>query len=193
MAQMTKRALEASLKRLLLEKPLSRITISEIAEDCGINRMTFYYHFKDIYDLVEWCFAEDVKRATEGNMSFGSWQEGFLNVFRLAAENKPLVMNVYQDMDKEHILRYVAPFVHNVVRGTVDRRAAGTDVSEEDKKFIADFYEYAFIGLMLSWIEGDMREDPAVIVERTSRLISGNIDRALESFQPEPVLSNEDL
>ena len=53
MSQVTKRALEASLKHLLLQKPLNKITINDIAEDCGINRMTFYYHFKDIYDLVE--------------------------------------------------------------------------------------------------------------------------------------------
>ena len=44
MSQITKRALEQSLKNLLLRKPLNKITISDIAEDCGINRMTFYYH-----------------------------------------------------------------------------------------------------------------------------------------------------
>ena len=54
MSDLTKRALEQSLKNLLLQKPLSKITISDIADDCGINRMTFYYHFKDIYDLIEW-------------------------------------------------------------------------------------------------------------------------------------------
>ena len=44
MSQVTKRALEQSLKNLLLKKPLTKITINDIAEDCGINRMTFYYH-----------------------------------------------------------------------------------------------------------------------------------------------------
>lgn len=53
MSQITKRALEQSLKNLLREKPLSKITVTDITEDCGISRMTFYYHFKDIYDLVE--------------------------------------------------------------------------------------------------------------------------------------------
>ena len=53
MSQTTKRALEASLKKLLLQKPLNKITINDITEDCGVNRMTFYYHFKDIYDLVD--------------------------------------------------------------------------------------------------------------------------------------------
>ncbi|WP_240928830.1 TetR family transcriptional regulator [Streptococcus alactolyticus] len=59
MTQVTKRALEEALKRLLLEKPLSKITIQDLADECGISRMTFYYHFKDIYDLVEWSFVED--------------------------------------------------------------------------------------------------------------------------------------
>ena len=74
MSQITKRALEASLKNLLLKKPLNKITVNDITEDCGINRMTFYYHFKDIYDLVEWSCLEDAskalkekKRTTHGN------------------------------------------------------------------------------------------------------------------------------
>ena len=62
-AQTTKRALEASLKKLLLRKPLNKITINDITEDCGVNRMTFYYHFKDIYDLVDWILVEDATEA----------------------------------------------------------------------------------------------------------------------------------
>lgn len=65
MSQITKRALEVSLKKMLLQKPLDKITINDITEDCGISRMTFYYHFKDIYDLVEWCCMEDAAKALE--------------------------------------------------------------------------------------------------------------------------------
>ena len=54
MSNTTKRALENSLKQMLLKKPLDKITISDLTDDCGISRMAFYYHFKDIYDLVEW-------------------------------------------------------------------------------------------------------------------------------------------
>ena len=51
MVNQTKQALEASLKHLLLQKPLDKIKISDLTKDCGISRMAFYYHFKDIYDL----------------------------------------------------------------------------------------------------------------------------------------------
>ena len=58
MNNITKNALEESLKKFLLQKPLDKITISDLTTDCGISRMAFYYHFKDIYDLVEWsCIA----------------------------------------------------------------------------------------------------------------------------------------
>ena len=48
MSQVTKRALVASLKNQLLKKPLDKVTISDITDDCGISRMTFYYHFKAV-------------------------------------------------------------------------------------------------------------------------------------------------
>ncbi|WP_333673104.1 TetR/AcrR family transcriptional regulator [Holdemanella porci] len=53
MSNLTKLALEQSLKRFLLKKPLDKITIKDLTDDVGISRMSFYYHFKDIYDLVE--------------------------------------------------------------------------------------------------------------------------------------------
>ena len=89
MSQTTKRALAASLKHLLLQKPLNKITINDIAEDCGISRMTFYYHFKDIYDLVEWTCVEDGTRALEGKKTYDTWQEGFLNIFHALPLRQP--------------------------------------------------------------------------------------------------------
>ena len=51
MSDLTKKALGASLKKILLQKPLEKITITDLTNDCGVNRQTFYYHFHDIYDL----------------------------------------------------------------------------------------------------------------------------------------------
>ena len=56
MSEITKKALAETLKKLLSKNKLNKITIKEITEDCGVNRQTFYYHFKDIYDLLEWIY-----------------------------------------------------------------------------------------------------------------------------------------
>ena len=103
MLQVTKRALEQSLKNLLLQKPLSKITISDIADDCGINRMTFYYHFKDIYDLIEWSCEEDARKALDGKKTYDTWQQGLLQIFEAVQENKPFILNVYRSVSREQV------------------------------------------------------------------------------------------
>ena len=179
----TKKALAESLKNLLLQKPLNKITISDITDDCAINRMTFYYHFKDIYDLVEWTCAEESAQAMEGKKTYDTWQEGFLNIFSAVQSNKPLIMNVYRCVSRERIEQYLNPLIHALILGVVEEKSAEMPVSEADKRFIASFYEHAFIGVMLEWIDNNMREEPSVLVERTSRVVYDSILRALDAFR----------
>lgn len=183
MSQITKRALEQSLKNLLLKKPLNKITINDIAEDCGINRMTFYYHFKDIYDLVEWACLEDAKKALEEKKTYDTWQQGYLQIFEAVKENKPFIMNVYKCVHKEQVERYLQPLVNHLLLSVINEEAENRNVREESKQFIAQTYSYIFLGLMLDWIKDDMRQDPKEIVDRLTTLIKGNIPEALRRFE----------
>ncbi|MGL4485127.1 MAG: TetR family transcriptional regulator, partial [Anaerovoracaceae bacterium] len=63
MKEITKQALGAALKKLLSERTLEKISIKDISKECAVNRQTFYYHFKDVFDLFEWVFTEDTKKA----------------------------------------------------------------------------------------------------------------------------------
>lgn len=183
MSQVTKRALEQSLKNLLLKKPLTKITVGDITEDRGINRMTFYYHFKDIYDLVEWSCLEDAKRALEEKKTYDTWQQGFLQIFKAVQENKPFILNVYRCVHREQVEKYLQPLVDQLLLNVINEEAAGITVRDEDKQFIAQVYSYMFIGLMLDWIKDDMREDPQQIVEKLSKLIKGSVSVALSRFK----------
>lgn len=183
MSEVTKRALEQSLKNLLLKKPLTKITISDIAEDCGINRMTFYYHFKDIYDLVEWSCLEDAKKALEGKKTHDTWQEGFLQIFQAVKDNKPFIMNVYRCVDRAQVERYLKPFVDNLLMNVIEEESADIAVRDEDKDFIAQIYTYIFVGLMLDWIADDMREEPKVIVDNLAILMQDSFSNALQRFK----------
>ena len=183
MSQVTKRALEQSLKNLLLKKPLTKITVGDITDDCGINRMTFYYHFKDIYDLVEWSCLEDAKQALEEKKTYDTWQQGLLQIFKAVQENKPFILNVYHCVHREQVEKYLQPLVDQLLLNVINEEAAGITLRDEDKQFIAQVYSYMFIGLMLDWIKDDMREDPQQIVERLSKLIKGSVSVALSRFK----------
>lgn len=182
MSQITKRALEQSLKNLLLKKPLTKITINDIADDCGINRMTFYYHFKDIYDLVEWSCMEDAKNALNENRTYETWQQGLLQIFEAVKQNKPFIMNVYRCVHREQIERYLTPLVDNLILGVINEESADMTVRDEDKTFIANVYSYIFIGIMIDWINGDMEENPKAITDRLAKLIKGSVSVALARF-----------
>ena len=183
MSDLTKRALEQSLKNLLLQKPLHKITISDIADDCGINRMTFYYHFKDIYDLVEWSCLEDARKALDKNKTYDTWQQGFLQIFEEVLENKQFVMNVYRCVHREQVEKYLKPLVDSLLLDVINERSAGMTVRDEDKSYIAQIFSYIFIGLMLDWINDDMREDPKMIVNRLAMLIKGSLSSIFERYR----------
>ena len=183
MFPVTKQELEQSLKNLLLKKPLTKITVGDITDDCGINRMTFYYHFKDIYDLVEWSCLEDAKRALDEKKTYDTWQQGLLQIFKAVQENKPFILNVYRCVHREQVEKYLQPLVDQLLLNVINEEAAGITVRDEDKQFIAQVYSYMFIGLMLDWIKDDMREDPQQIVEKLSKLIKGSVSVALSRFK----------
>ena len=183
MSEVTKRALEQSLKNLLLKKPITKITISDIADDCRINRMTFYYHFKDIYDLVEWSCLEDAKKALEEKKTHDTWQEGFLQIFEAVKENKPFIMNVYNYVDRAQVEKYLTPLVDNLLMGVINEESKNISVRDDDKEFIARIYSYIFIGIMLDWIKDDMKENPKEIIDKLSIFLKGSVSLALMKFQ----------
>ena len=182
MPNMTKYALEASLKKLLLQKPLDKITINDLTTDCGISRMAFYYHFKDIYDLTEWVCLEDAKRALQGKKTYDSWTEGLLQIFEAVLENKPFVLNVYHSVSREQIENYLFKLTYNLIMGVVEEKSVGAAISEEEKQFIAELYKFSFVGIMLEWIKHGMKEDYPKIVEKMSTALKGNIANSIDNF-----------
>ena len=126
----TKIALEASLKELLKKKPFDKITIADLTEDCGISRMAFYYHFKDIYDLVEWACVEDGKKALRDKKTYDTWQEGFAQIFEAVLENKPFIMNVYHSVRREKIESFLYKLTYQLIADVVEFDEKDTLLSE---------------------------------------------------------------
>lgn len=160
-------------------KALNKITINDITEDCGVNRMTFYYHFKDIYDLVDWILMEDAAKTMEGRQSFDTWTEAFLDILHQIRDNKALVLNVYRSVGREQVEQYLYKLLDSMLKEFADRECRDITVQDDDKQFVVDFYKYALVGVVLEWIRRDMKTEPAVMVERMGRMLQGDLRRAL--------------
>lgn len=178
----TKLALEVSLKNLLLKKPVDKITITDLTNDCGITRMAFYYHFKDIYDLVEWSCYEDASKALHGKKTYETWQEGLMQIFEAVMENKPFIMNVYHALSREQIENYLFRLTRDLIMNVIKECSKGMNITVSEQSFIADFYKYSFVGVMLDWIKKGMKENYHEIVNDICITMSGNIKNSLQNF-----------
>ncbi len=182
MSNTTKLALEASLKKLLLQKPIDKITINDLTSDCGISRMSFYYHFKDIYDLVEWVCVEDGKRALQDKKTYDTWQEGLRQIFDSVLENKPFILNVYNAISRKKIENYLNGITYSLIEAVVEEKCTGIDIATKDKAFIAEFYKYSFVGIMLDWIDRGMKDDYTEILEKMSITLRGTVTNSIRNF-----------
>lgn len=183
MSLTTKRALAQSLKKLMEKKPLEKITVVDITEDCGVNRQTFYYHFQDIYDLIDWIYINEAETGLGGKKSYDTWQEGFLHIFSYILENKSFVRNTFHSVSRDKLERFLYQETAFLLMGVIQEKAGNLPIREDDMQFIADFYKYAFVGILCDWIERGMKDRPQDIIRRLDRLIHGTISQGLERFR----------
>ena len=167
MSALTKRAIQESFKKLLSNQPLDKITVKNITDDCGVNRNTFYYHYSDIYQLLEEIFLAEAQKSVDEMVIGQSWEEGLKTGLCFVKENKKLIYHVYNSLHRETIERYLY--------------SVSLDFSDEDKKFIASFYKYAIVGIVLDWLEGGMKSEPDDLIAKMSALLTGTLRTALEN------------
>lgn len=181
MANLTKKALAASVTRLLEKEPLDKITIKDITDECGVTRNTFYYHFQDIYDLCSWIFIEQAEEILNTYKDQTSWEEGFLAGLNYLYENKRMIYHVYESISKSELDRYLYRVVEKYALELVDIGAKGLKVSKEAREVVADFYKNAFVGRVLQWIDEDMNTEPERLAALCDSIFHGTVREALQS------------
>lgn len=144
--------------------------------------MAFYYHFKDIYDLAEWACYEDAAKALQGKKTYDTWQEGLLQIFEVVMENKPFIMNVFHALTREQIENYLFRLTCDLIMNVVRECSEGVDISPEEQLFIAEFYKYSFVGVMLDWIKKGMKDNYQEIVAYICTTMNGNITNSIHNF-----------
>ena len=76
---------------------------------------------------------------------------------------------------------------YDLLISVVNEQAKDIQVSQKDREFIANFFKYGFVGITLDWIRAGMKEDPAVMIERLSALIHGDMQKALRAYSAEKI------
>ena len=153
----TKRALATSLKNMLSKKTLDKITVTDIVDDCSLNRQTFYYHFHDAYALLEWMYLDEAKDIVD-NIDDPVKQSGkFDLILNFIVKNKTLVLNTYRSLDPDFLMEKLKSFMLPVI--VMVGKSIAPNADKEEIDFTAEMYTYALIGLSTDWAKKGLPEE----------------------------------
>ncbi len=148
----TKKALSASLKKFMIKKPLSKITVSELIADCDINRKTFYYHFENIYDLLKWMLEQEAIEVVKNFDLLIDYEDAIQFIIKYVQENTHILNCAYDSMGRDELKRFFYSDFVCLAKRLVDdcESANGLHVTEDFKIFICDFMTEAIAGMLVN-------------------------------------------
>lgn len=189
MANKTKYGIKEALVRLLDDRTFDKISVKDLVDVCGISRNTFYYHYHDVYEVLEDIFEEETRKTIGDADSWDLWEDGILQAVEFALNNRRAVYHVYHSLNREELEHYLYRVVGSLAHEFVSQQAADLNVNEMDIKLLSVFYKHGVVGLFLEWLDNNMREDPVCLISRMGFLMRGTIRRCLEKTVNEQEIS----
>lgn len=176
MANYTQKAILQTFEDMLREMRFDKITVSALVARCEISSNTFYYHFRDIYDLLDaWIgkINQEFLAQTEG---IDNWAEKFKIVLHLMQDNSKLIFNLFDSISRERLERFAFSSVRNLFYEEVSREAEGKRIPDEVIRGVSDFCCYSILGYLLEFLWNRMEADVDKEVDRLSMIFAGAIE-----------------
>jgi len=182
MATGTKEALGNALRQVMAVKPIDKITVKDIVEICGVNRQTFYYHFDDVYDLLEWIFEQDANRVLPRVVVYEHWREDVLVFFEYLYENRAMALNVYNSNSRLYMLKYYKTALEACIRSFAEIVSADMTIDKSDFDFVVEFYAQGVVGLISQWLDRGMVLPKGITKERFITVLDKSVENLLDRF-----------
>ena len=174
-ANITKRELAESLKRLASERLFEHVTVGDIVKECGVNRQTFYYHFQDILEVLEWsvqqAFQEILTRTTDTDAP----EDTLRSFIESSSEADALLKKLLHSQRREQIETIFVNAVRSYLQEVLNRQESKPDLPLADAKVMLDFCTYGIVGLLLENC-GKKSLDKEKMARQMQRLIFDRID-----------------
>lgn len=173
MPNFTQNAIKRSFIKLLEEYPLSQISVRMIVEECGINRKSFYYHFRDIPSLIGEITTEMVDELIKEYPEIDSLDECINVAFRFLRENKRAILHIYNSVSRDVYDKSIMDLCEYIVKTYFEKEDGWENVTERDRQAIILFFKSTIYGLLFEWIDSGMKDEFADLSKRITELCRG--------------------
>lgn len=161
MSDLTKKAIKASLIKLLGERPVNKITIKDITDDCGINRNSFYYHYSDLPSLISEIVNTEADKIINTCSSIDSIEDCLNVAISFALENKTAVLHIHNSSNREiyesYLWRVCEHITTTFINTVLDN--SGKQVSDTDRAILIRYYKCVCFGTVMDWLNSGMQSD----------------------------------
>lgn len=162
-AEITKNMLCASLKKLLVHKTLDKISIKEITDDCGLNRQTFYYHFDDIYQLLNWLLEKEAVSIFINLENGINWDTALILLFDYLTTNRDMCFNALTSVGNQYIYRFFYDELYVIIRSNLENTVEGRGLDEKQIEQLAQYTVISWGSYIVAWMMGIVEETPEEI------------------------------
>lgn len=185
----TKKALAASVKELMGKHSLTKISVSDIVQNCGLNRQTFYYHFKDKYDLVNWIYYDEVVSPFLENSSLSDLDADIRRVLLVMERDKAFYIGALNLSGQNAFREYLFDITKQLISRAVDALDSENRLPRGDREFIAKFCTHGLVGIIEDWAKSGMKESSGQLADHLRRVVDDNtliaIQRAIAPYNRE--------
>ena len=176
MANYTIKLIMQNFEEMLVEMPFSKVTVSALVERCGISSNTFYYHFQDIYGLLDRWITSKADKYINLSDENQDWTKCLKDVLKAMQRNSKMIYHIWDAIPKERLEHFIFGFVQDWFYKETKRRLKDTEVSDNFIQGIAGFYCYTILGFVLKFLWDHMRADVDQAVDRLSSIFKGVSD-----------------
>lgn len=182
-SEQTKHQLADALKTLMAQKPMDKITISELTTLCQIRRQSFYYHFEDIYDLLRWMIQNEAIKLLQQQEGALLWKEGLLQLFQYLEANKAVYLCALKSVGRDHIRRFFEADIYSIIHRTIEQLAEDIGVKNQlnsfiDVEMLTHFYVVALAGITESWLLGEIDRTPEELIQFGDIILNDQVNGA---------------
>lgn len=150
----TKNLLAKTLREMLNEKPFTKITITELVQRTGINRKTFYYHFRSTEALLAWMIEKDTMEIVAQLDIIANPEKGIDFVMEYLEENRTMLKAINGSIGRGAVHKFLYRDLSPLVKMALTEASQGH--LKEDaglKEFATEFYTEAVVGVLQNWLE----------------------------------------
>lgn len=173
--QITKEAFATSLKELLCELPLEKISVKDITEHCNLSRNSFYYHFKDKYELINWIFYSDISKETEAFHSPSKFlANSFVNVCSRLYQERAFYLSCFKYVGQNSLFESLYELYYDLWKENLHMMYSESAVplGEEELEFMAKINTQAIVGVIADWVKNGMHDDYADYYEEHRSILA---------------------